>query len=55
MTKQASLDCYCEVAKIPKRRGTALFEVLANFDPDFIAALELGQTDVVAMQDREPL
>ncbi len=38
---------------IPKARGTALFEALNYFEPDFIAALEKGQEDIVEMQDRE--
>ena len=38
---------------LPMARGTAIFEALAGFDDDFIAALELGQAEMSVMQDRE--
>ncbi len=38
---------------LPMERGTAIFEALAAFDDDFVAALELGQAEMSFMQDRE--
>jgi antitoxin VapB len=38
---------------IPADRGTALFEALAAFDDDFVAALEADRAGQPAMQERE--
>lgn len=38
---------------LARARGSAIYEVLADFDDDFIAALELGQAEMSAMQERE--
>lgn len=38
---------------IPADRGAALLEALADFDDDFVAALEAGRAEQPAMQERE--
>lgn len=39
----------------PPRRGKALIDVLAGFDPDFVAVLEHQQAEKPRVQEREPL
>lgn len=39
----------------PPQRGKALLELLASFDPDFVAALEKQQQDQLPVQERESL
>lgn len=41
------------IQPMPTARGTAIFEALAGFDDDFIAALELERFETSVMQDRE--
>ncbi len=40
---------------VPQDRGTALLEALADFDEDFVAALEADREAQAPMQDREAL
>ena len=46
-------DDNLRIQPLPTARGTAIFEALAGFDDDFIAALELGRLEMCVMQDRE--
>jgi tRNA(fMet)-specific endonuclease VapC len=39
----------------PHQRGQALLDLLAGFDPDFVAALEQQQQDQLLVQERESL
>ena len=39
----------------PHQRGKALLDLLAGFDPDFVAALEQQQQDQLLVQERESL
>jgi antitoxin VapB len=39
----------------PHQRGKALLDLLAGFDPDFVASLEQQQQDQLLVQERESL
>ena len=39
----------------PTQRGTALLELLAGFDADFVVALEQQQLEQLPVQERESL
>ena len=43
------------VPATPPDRGAALLNALNAFDPEFVAALEVGQAEQPPMQDRESL
>lgn len=40
---------------VPADRGAALLDALNGFDDAFVASLEAQRSDLLPMQDREPL